>query len=85
VLKITRLSGKGRVRIIKLEGEVLEPWVGAVRDACTQKGGRSRRLVLDLTAVTYVDWPGLQLLCDLVREGIEIGSCSSFVAELLNL
>jgi hypothetical protein len=85
VLKITRLSGRGRVRIIKLEGEVLGPWVGAVRDACTQQDVQSKQLVLDLTAVSYVDGAGSQLLRDLVGEGVQIGACSSFLAELLGL
>ena len=84
MLKITELSRKGRVRTIKLEGEILEPWVGAVRDACTQRGRRSRRLRLDLAAVTYADAAGVQLLRDLVGEGIEIAACSPFIAELLH-
>jgi ABC-type transporter Mla MlaB component len=85
VLKITRLSRKGRMPTIKLEGELLAPWVDAVRDACTRQGRRSKRLCLDLAAVTYVDAAGVQLLRDLLREGIEIAACSSFVAELLHL
>jgi anti-anti-sigma regulatory factor len=85
VLKITPLSGKGRVQIIRLEGQILAPWVQAVREACTQPERRSKQLVLDLTAVTYVDGPGSQLLRDLVGDGIHIGACSSFLAELLDL
>jgi hypothetical protein len=73
------------VRIIKLEGELLEPWVAAVRESCTQQGARSKRLVLDLTAVSYVDGPGSELLRDLVVEGVEIGTCSGFIAALLDL
>src|SRR5262249_7882154 len=53
VLKITRLSHKGRGLTIKLEGEILGAWVGAVRAAGTKRGRRPRRL--DLAAVTYVD------------------------------
>jgi anti-anti-sigma regulatory factor len=70
---------------IKLEGEILEPWVGAVRDACAQRGRRSGRLCLDLAALTFVDAAGAGLLRDLVGEGIEIAACSSFVGELLHL
>ena len=84
MLKITRFSQKGRGLTIKLEGEILGPWVGAVRDACTQRGRRSRRLRLDLAAVTYADAAGVQLLRDLLREGIDIAACSSFIAELLH-
>ena len=84
MLKITRLSHKGQGLTIKLEGEILGPWVGAVRDACTQRGRRCRRLRLDLAAVTYADAAGVQLLRDLVGEGIEMAACSPFIAELLH-
>jgi anti-anti-sigma regulatory factor len=67
---------------IKVEGQLLESWVGTVREAC-KKEGWPERLCLDLTAVTYVDLAGAQLLRDLMHAGIEIASCSTFVAELL--
>jgi anti-anti-sigma regulatory factor len=85
MLKITRLSGKGLRRMIKVEGEILAPWVATVRDACTPQERPSEQVILDLRAVTYVDGAGSQLLRDLVAEGIEIGACSSFLAELLDL
>ena len=85
VLKITRRSGKGQVPTVQLEGEVLGPWVDAVRDACAKRGGRSRRLRLDLAAVTYADAAGVRLLRDLLSEGIEIAACSNFLTELLHL
>ena len=83
MLKITRLSHKGRGLTIKLEGELLGAWVVAAREACATRGRRPRRLRLDLAAVTYVDAAGLQLLRDLVAEGAEIVAWSSFVGELL--
>ena len=84
-LKITRLSQTGRMLTIKLEGEILEPWVGSVRDTCAPQGSRSEPVCLDLAAVTYVDAAGTQLLRDLIREGITIAACSSFIGELLHL
>jgi hypothetical protein len=70
---------------IKLEGEILEPWVSSVRDACVPQGSRSEPVCLDLATVTYVDAAGTQLLRDLMREGIAIAACSSFIGELLHL
>ena len=84
MLKITRLSRKGPKLTLKLEGQLLEPWVGAVRDACTKRGRRSGRLRVDLASVSYADAAGVQLLRDLVGEGIEIAACSLFIAELLH-
>jgi anti-anti-sigma regulatory factor len=82
MLKITRLSQKG---LMKLEGELLEPWVGTVRDACTTEGRHNQRPRLDLAAVTYVDAAGAQILRDLINEGVEIVACTTFVGTLLQL
>ena len=83
MLKITRVPHKGQGLTIKLEGEVFGPWVDSVRAACAIRGRRPRRL--DLAAVTYVDAVGVELLRDLIAEGVEIAACSSFVRELLHL
>jgi ABC-type transporter Mla MlaB component len=85
VLKITSLSPQSRMRTLKLEGEILDRWVSAVHDACAQCDRRPGRRYLDLAAVTLVDPAGAQLLRDLMREGIEIIACSSFIGELLQL
>jgi hypothetical protein len=84
VLRITQVSQEGGRLTIKLEGEILAPWVGTVREACST-GGRPELLRLDLAAVTYADAAGTQLLRDLMREGIEIAACSGFLTELLHL
>ena len=83
MLRITRLAQKGRGQTIKLEGQILEPWLGTLRAACTARG-RRRRLHLDLAAVNYVDAAGVQLLRELMAEGVAIAACSSFVGELLH-
>lgn len=83
MLKVTRVSRGVPVLTIKLEGRLLGPWLAAVRDACSERGRRSGRLRLDLTAVTYADAAGAQLLRDLVGAGVEIAACSGFVGELL--
>ena len=82
MLRITWLSEKGRGLTLKVEGQIVGPWVGSVRDACATR--RRRRPRLDLAAVTYVDAAGVQLLRDLMAEGVEIATWSSFVRELLH-
>lgn len=84
MLKLTRLSQGVSVLTIKLEGQLLGPWVPAVRDACRERGRGSGRLLLDLAAVTYADAAGVQLLRELVAEGAEIAASSGFVGELLH-
>ena len=85
MLRIARLSRKARGLTIKLEGEILEPWVAAVRNACAECGWSHDRVELDLAAITYVDAAGRQLLCELLRNNVEITAGSSFFSELLEL
>jgi anti-anti-sigma regulatory factor len=85
VLRITRITRMRRMPSMKLEGELLEAWVNAVREACVRNGRGFRRMCLDLTAVTYVDAAGTQLLRELIDDGIEISACSKFVGHLLQL
>jgi hypothetical protein len=73
------------VLTIKLEGEIRAPWVDTVRDACSTGGRLPGRPRLDLAAVTYVDAAGVEMLRDLMAEGVEIAACSSYVRELLQL
>jgi ABC-type transporter Mla MlaB component len=82
VLKITRHLQQGGEVTIKLEGNLLAPWMSTLREACAE-ADRPSRCRLDLAAVAYVDTAGVQLLRDLIGEGVKIGACSSFVGELL--
>jgi anti-anti-sigma regulatory factor len=85
VLKITQGARNGDKMMLKFEGEILLPWVSTVRDACGSQARGTRQLSLDLAGVTYVDDAGAQLLRDLLRDGIELAACSSFLTALLHL
>ena len=71
--------------VINVTQALHEDGVSSVRDACAPQDRRSKPLCLDLAAVTYMDAAGAQLLRELLREGIEIAACSSFLRELLHL
>jgi hypothetical protein len=83
MLRITQSTGSG-VDVVKLEGKLLQPWVGEVRSLFVPNPAGSRR-ALDLSGLTFVDGPGTDLLRDLLREGVPVARCSAFVAALLGL
>jgi anti-anti-sigma regulatory factor len=85
MLKITQIDGPGSAQTFKLEGKLLEPWVGEVLHLCTSHDSGSRRRSLDLSGLTFVDRAGLKLLESLIANGITVSACSGFVAELLHL
>ncbi len=84
MLRITRLTGADSAQTIKLEGKLLGPWVDEVRAVCAQAMARSGRTRLDLAEVTFADAAGVELLRELIRQGVEISACSGYVAELLH-
>jgi ABC-type transporter Mla MlaB component len=84
MLKITRIGGADSNQTLKLEGKLLEPWVGEVVRVVAESNCQSSRIRLDLAAVRFVDSAGTQLLQELIRGGIKIAACSAFVAELLH-
>jgi hypothetical protein len=85
VLKITEVSRSDSAITFKLEGKVLAPWVDELRRICTEPPHESRPIHLDLDAVTFVDAAGVELMRELIRQGITIARCSGFIAVLLHV
>jgi RNA polymerase sigma-70 factor (ECF subfamily) len=85
MLKITHLADQDSIDTFKLEGKLLEPWIGEVMRVCAGRNGQSGRTRLDLSGLLFVDQAGARLLKDLIRSGAIVSGCSGFVAELLHL
>src|SRR5262245_50423519 len=83
MLRITRVTGTHLNQTIRLEGKLLRPWVDEVRKACASATDPAGQTCLDLSALTFVDAAGEELLRELSGQGIEVVACSSYVAELL--
>ena len=83
MLRINPVSDPGQVPTLKVEGKLLGPWVDELRDACRSQACPSNGIGLDLSAVTFVDAAGIELLGNLIRQGTQIIACSGYVAELL--
>lgn len=84
MLKITTTTKHGSTPAIKLEGKLLQPWVDEVRRLFVDAED-CPPACLELSAVTFVDDAGAELLVELRRQGVEIVSCTPYVAELLRL
>jgi anti-anti-sigma regulatory factor len=84
VLKITKVAEDDLVQSWKLEGKLREPWLEELAAVCAHPSPRERTLVLDLSAVSYVDAAGARLLQGLRAEGVTLSGCSQFIGELLD-
>jgi hypothetical protein len=68
---------------LKLEGKLFGPWTDELRTACEAVANQAPRPHLDLTAVSFVDAPGVELLEELRSKGFELVGCSGYVAAVL--
>jgi ABC-type transporter Mla MlaB component len=85
MLRITHAHGHESISILRLEGKLLGPWVAELARSCDELPCAPGGLHLDLSAVTFVDAPGVALLHDLLGRGVTLAACSGLVAELLHL
>ena len=76
-------NANGAGAMLRLEGQVIGPWVEELRLACEPILARGERLSLDLSAVSFVGREGVQLLWALEDRQVTVLKCSSFVAEQL--
>jgi hypothetical protein len=83
VLKISFIEALDKAVTIRLEGQVRGPWVEELRRSCEQSLAKGRRLLPDLTEVSFVDMDGVALCRYLRDRDVTILCCSPFVAEQL--
>jgi ABC-type transporter Mla MlaB component len=67
-----------------LEGRLAGPWVNEAGDAWRRLREASASVIVEFTAVTFVDDAGKALLARMWREGADLratGCCNRFIAE----
>lgn len=83
MLRITTIQRADAPVVLKLEGKLLEPWIGELDDACRRATASTATTTLDLSGVSYVDVPGAIALRNLRRRGVQLVGGSPLVTELL--
>ncbi len=83
MLKISQIGKSNHSVTLKLEGRVVGPWVGELRQVCETLLTEGRALKLDLADVTFADASGVLVLSRFKSHGVTITNCSPFVGEQL--
>lgn len=86
MLRITR-SNEPNSLGLRLEGRLEGPWVEVLRKtwADTLDHDRRRRIVVDLSGVSFADSVGRTLLLNMQGEGVGLIKASAFLREMLKL
>ena len=75
MLRISTIDSRVQRRLV-LEGKLVEPWLGELRDVCrkAQETLEGRKLVIDLTGVTVIGCEAESTLSELILQGAKF-SC----------
>ena len=82
-MKISQAGRANHSVTLKLEGRVVGPWVGELRQVCEALLTEGRTLKLDLGEVTFADTDGIAALSGFKSRGVRFRNCSPFVQEQL--
>jgi hypothetical protein len=85
MIRITGIESSDSTTTFKLEGKLLGPWVGELRNAFEGSRTPPDRVLLDLSALTFADEAGLICLRSMIRDGASLVACSGFVGEMLKV
>jgi anti-anti-sigma regulatory factor len=84
MLRITEVVASGTETTLHVEGRIVSEWVGVLQEECGRVLQQSsRRLRLDLGAVTFIDPRGLMALRWLTTEGVALINSPAFIDALL--
>ena len=85
MLKIDVTEARMGQRVtVRLEGQMVGPWVDEVRQACEPFLSGGQTIVLDFTAVSFVDRNGVALCRRLRLARATLRNCSPFVKEQID-
>lgn len=66
-----------------LEGRIVSDWVALLEDECVGAFGEKRDVILDFSAVLFIDGRGVEMLRRIVTKHLQIINASPLVEDLL--
>jgi ABC-type transporter Mla MlaB component len=81
MLRISR-ADSNHVASLRLEGKLLEPWLGELRREIASVDGQLA-VELDISGLSYADPAGALLLATLENNGIRLNAASPFLRSLI--
>jgi len=84
VLKIVTLAPAAGDAVLRLEGQIIGPWVDELRRTCDRLLSTTT-VTLDLSDVSFVERRGVELLRTLGSRGVPLLHCSAFVTEQMKV
>lgn len=84
MFKITCGKEEDGVVMLMVDGRIVGPWVEELRKECKTCLAEGKRLIIDLSGVSFIDEQGIRILNELRKGRVEVRGCSLFLSGLLD-
>ncbi len=84
MLRITKVSESPSLVTMKLEGRIASDWVSLLEKECLRSLEEKRKVVLDFSGVTFVDWRGVEMLGKISVNNMQVINCCPLIEDFLN-
>lgn len=83
MLRITQVSEDSDTVCLKVEGRVIGDWACELNRTCGYCLSQNRRIILDMSDVTYIDRQGVDALKRILGDNVQLTSATLLVKALL--
>jgi anti-anti-sigma regulatory factor len=83
MLRISQLEPTDQAVVLRVEGQIMGPWVNVLQTCCEEALTEGQSVTLDLADVTFMDTDGIALLRELTAQRVALVNCSPFAATQL--
>lgn len=83
MLRMTTLTEGSRLVRLKLEGRIVCDWVALLENECLTCLRKEQTVVLDFSAVTFIDCAGVAMLRKISTDSLQIVNASPLIEDLL--
>lgn len=84
MFRITKVAESPSLVTMKLEGRIASDWVSLLEKECLRFMEKNRKVVLDFSEVTFVDWRGVEMLQKISVKNVQVINCCPLIEDLLN-
>ena len=85
MFRITLTGDDGHTIHVKVEGRVVGDWVPELDQVCGSCLAQNKKVILDISDVTYIDRRGVEVLKGVLGERVRIMGASLLIQALLGL
>jgi len=80
MLRISKLESQSESgATLRIEGQLVGPWVEELRTVCDKATGKGKRVGLDCSGIVFADADGISLLRAVRHKGLRLLNCSRFI------